>query len=302
MYREHFGLHDAPFRLSPDTAFYFPGSSHQQALTMLQLALADGEGFLKLTGEVGLGKTLLCRTLLAQLGPEFFTAWIPNPDQSPASMRASLARELGLDLPVNVGQDRAIRQITDRLIALASEGRRPVLLIDEAQALPTATLEAIRLLTNIETEQRKLLQVVLLGQPELDRRLAQPNLRQLLQRISFSHRLQPLDADDVAAYVRHRLRVAGHADGELFSIGALRALAGHSGGVPRLVNILAHKALLVGFGRGVAQIGTAEVERAAEDTESVSPSLSLWRGRWAIGAGVVASLSLIGGWVLWGPT
>lgn len=268
MYQLHFGLSDPPFRLTPDTAFYFPGSSHQQALNMLRLALTDGEGFIKLTGEVGLGKTLLCRTLLAQLDPVFFSCWIPNPDQSPASMRANLGRELGLPLPANVGQDRALRLITERLLELAGQGRQPVLLLDEAQALPTATLEAVRLLTNIETEQRKLLQVVLLGQPELDRRLAQANLRQLRQRISFSHHLQPLDAGAVAAYVQHRLRVAGHTSGELFTPAALRQLARASGGVPRLVNILAHKGLLSAFGKGSATVERGDIRRAIADTDA----------------------------------
>lgn len=295
MYLEHFGLREPPFRLTPDTAFFFPGSSHQQALTMLQVALAEGEGFLKLTGEVGLGKTLLCRTLLAQLGPEFFTAWIPNPDQSPASMRASLARELGIDLPGNAGQDRALRLITERLLALAAEGRRPVLLVDEAQALPKATLEAIRLLTNIETEQRKLLQVVLLGQPELDRRLAQDDLRQLRQRISFSASLRPFDAEAVAQYIRHRLRIAGHGSGELFDPPALRRLAQASGGVPRLINILAHKSLLAAFGKGLPRAGEAEVERAVADTESVAPAPR--RRWWPLAATLAFGLGLTGLWL-----
>jgi MSHA biogenesis protein MshM len=280
LYLQHFRLQESPFRLSPDTAYFYPGSSHQQALNVLLVALADGEGFLKISGEVGLGKTLLCRTLLRNLGAAYATAWIPNPDQSPASIRASLARELGLELASTVGQEAALRAITARLIELTAQGRRPVLLVDEAQALPTPALEAVRLLTNIETEKRKLLQVVLFGQPELDRRLAQPNLRQLNQRITFSHRLEPLDSTHVGAYVAHRLCIAGHADGQLFDASALRALASHSGGVPRLINILAHKALLVAWGKGLAAVGRAEVERAAVDTESVAPPVAgFWR-RW----------------------
>ena len=275
MYLPHFALADAPFRLTPDTAFFYPGSTHQAALNMLLVALSEGEGFVKVTGEVGLGKTMLCRALLGALDDGFHSCWIPNPDHSPSSMRAALARELGLVLPHNPGPDKLLRMIGERLVQLAADGRRVVLLIDEAQALPAPTLEAVRLLTNLETEQRKLLQVVLFGQPELDRRLAQPGLRQLLQRISFSHRLAPLDAAAVADYVRHRLRIAGHPSGELFSARALRRLARSSGGVPRLINILAHKALLVAFGRGRAQVDVAALARAEADTESLP--LSPWR-------------------------
>lgn len=296
MYREHFGLREPPFRLTPDTSYFYPGSSHQQALNMLRVALADGEGFLKLTGEVGLGKTLLCRTLLAQLDASFFTAWIPNPDQSPASMRLSLARELGIELPGNAGQDRVLRLITERLVELVAQGRRPVLLVDEAQALPKPTLEAIRLLTNIETEQRKLLQVVLLGQPELDERLARDDLRQLRQRISFSHRLQPLDAEGVAHYVQHRLRVAGHGTGELFDAAASRLLAEASAGVPRLVNILAHKALLAAYGKGLPRAGRDEMRRAIADTESVAAKPRR-RLLWPLAAALLLGVSLAGSWL-----
>jgi len=284
MYRPHFHLTDAPFRLTPDTEFFYPGSVHQEALNVLLVALADGEGFVKITGEVGLGKTLLCRALLAQLDDGFQSCWIPNPDQSPASMRAALARELGIEVPRNPGAELLLQLITARLLELVATGKRVVLLIDEAQALPTPTLEAVRLLTNLETERRKLLQVVLFGQPELDRRLAQPGLRQLLQRISFSHRLQPLDERAVVDYVRHRLRVAGHPDGDLFSAAALRQLARSSGGVPRLINILAHKALLAAWGRGRARVGRAELARAEADTEAVpaSPWRRFTRRCWAV--------------------
>lgn len=278
MYRQHFGLREAPFRLTPDTGFFYPGSTHQEALNVLLLGLADGEGFIKISGEVGLGKTMLCRALLAALDDRCCTAWIPNPDQSPASMRASLARELGIALPHNPGPERILRLITERLLALAAEQRPAVLIIDEAQALPGPTLEAVRLLTNLETEQRKLLQVVLFGQPELDQRLARHDLRQVSQRITFSHTLQPLAPTAVAEYVAHRLRAAGHADGRLFAPAALRLLARYSGGVPRLINILAHKGLMLAWSRGMAQAGRAELVAAADDTEQL-PTPPGWR-RW----------------------
>lgn len=277
MYRQHFGLRLSPFRLTPDTGFFYPGSAHQEALNVLLVALADGEGFVKISGEVGLGKTMLCRALLAALEPRHRTAWIPNPDQSPSSMRASLARELGIVLPHNPGPERVLRMINERLLELARERRPAVLIIDEAQALPAVTLEAVRLLTNLETERRKLLQVVLFGQPELDLRLARPGLRQLRQRITFSHVLRPLETAAVSDYVMHRLRVAGHPSGELFTQAAQRVLARASGGVPRLINVLAHKALLLAWSRGRAEVGRAELNAAVADTDSVA--VSRWR-RW----------------------
>jgi len=299
MYRQHFGLTDAPFRLTPDTSFFYPGSSHQEALNVLLLALADGEGFIKIVGEVGLGKTMLCRALLAALEGRYSTAWIPNPDQSPSSIRVALARELGIALPHNQAPERMLRMITERLLELAHAGRPAVLIIDEAQALPTAALEAVRLLTNLETERRKLLQVVLFGQPELDQRLARPTLRQLRQRITFSHALQPLQPDAVADYVAHRLKVAGHPDGALFPPAVLKRLARASGGVPRLVNILAHKSLLLAWGRGKPVVGRAELAAAIADTDAASGHRWQRWSRWLPGGGlaVIAALSLAWGWL-----
>ncbi|MBI5041497.1 MAG: AAA family ATPase [Gammaproteobacteria bacterium] len=307
MYLEHFGLQTFPFGITPDTGFYFDSPSHQEALNVLLVALRNGEGFLKITGEVGTGKTLLCRRLLHLLDDEFVTAYIPNPFLTATALRMALAEELGIDFARNIGQHRLLKLITERLIELNAAGKRVVLLLDEAQALPDESLEALRLLTNLETEKDKLLLVVLFGQPELDTRLAQKNFRQLRQRIIFAYSLRPLDAQEATAYLRHRLAIAGGSGGELFDAGALRALIRASHGIPRLLNILGHKSLMAAFGHGAAHIRACHVHQAIADTPdtySGATPLSRWRRpAWLFGtlgalgtAATLAGVSLM----LWG--
>jgi hypothetical protein len=171
MYQTHFGLASLPFTITPDTGFFHNAGTHQEALNVLLVALRTGEGFIKVTGEVGTGKTLLCRQLLNNLEADFVTAYIPNPFLNPTALRMALAEELGIEFARNIGQHRLLKLITERLVELNAAGKRVVLLLDEAQAMPDDSLEALRLLTNLETEHDKLMQVVLFGQPELDRRL-----------------------------------------------------------------------------------------------------------------------------------
>lgn len=280
MYLEHFGLSTQPFGITPDTGFYFDSPSHQEALNVLLVALRSGAGFLKVTGEVGTGKTLLCRRLLNLLDAEFVTAYIPNPFLTPAALRMALAEELGIQCARNIGQHRLLKLITDKLIEINATGKRVVLLLDEAQALPDDSLEALRLLTNLETEKDKLLLVVLFGQPELDERLSQPRFRQLRQRILFAHRLRPLTDSECEAYVQHRLAIAGGAGRTLFDTQAIKGLTRASRGIPRLLNILAHKALMAAFGQGLAQVGRRHVQLAVADTEGTTPART-WRiTRW----------------------
>ena len=267
MYEAHFGFRHAPFGLTPDTRFYFSEASHQEALNTLLVALRSGEGFLKVTGEVGLGKTLLCRQLLNALGPEFVTAYVPNPAVSPRGLLLTVAEELGCASDAAASPEQLLKAINQQLLANARRQVRTALIVDEAQALSDETLEAIRLLTNLETETDKLLQVVLFGQPELDERLARSELRQLRQRITFSYRLRPLTREQFTAYVRHRLEVAGNPGGQLFSDDAVRVLYRASRGTPRLANILCHKALLAAFGPGRASVGRQEAFDAVYDTE-----------------------------------
>ncbi|TNH68174.1 AAA family ATPase [Aeromonas hydrophila] len=269
MYLNHFGLQEAPFGLTPNTGFYYGLPPHEEALQVLNWALAQGEGFIKVTGEVGTGKTLLCRKLLSELGSEerpVRLAWLPNPHLNPAELRIALALELGLAV-----RDQSELDLTDRihrhLIALHQQGSRVVVLIDEAQALPDETLEAIRLFGNLETESSKLLQIVLFGQPELDARLAKPHLRQLRQRIGFSYCLRPLRFDETRAYLEHRLQISGYRGAPLFGGRALRQLWRASRGILRLINILAQKCLMLAYGQGARQIDSRLVRLAVRDTD-----------------------------------
>ncbi len=266
MYANHFGLDRAPFALTPDTEFFFSGPGHQGALNVLLVALGEGEGFVKVTGEVGLGKTLLCRLLLSRLREPVATAFIPNPALSPTALHRALAAELGVPEPPRVTSDQRLVLLERRLLELAAQRRRVVVCIDEAQALPHRSLEAVRLLSNLETEKRKLLQIVLFGQPELDARLALREFRQLNQRISFAYRLTPLSRQQTVAYLRHRLARAGHRGPLVFTNPALRSLYRGSGGVPRLINILAHKGLLAAYGEGTRQVHWRHLRRAIADT------------------------------------
>ncbi len=296
MYLRHFGLAEYPFSLTPDTSFFFDRGCHREAMNVLLVALDSGEGFIKVTGEVGLGKTMLCRKLLNSLGREYVTAFIPDPQLSAEAVHLAVADELGIDLGGVDSQRQVLQLIARRLIDLARHDRRVVLCLDETQQMPDESLEAVRLLTNLETEKRKLLQVVMFGQPELDRRLMSPAIRQLRQRITFTHRLLPLGRNAVDIYVRHRLRVAGRAEGTPFTSWAMRLLAARSYGTPRLINILAHKALMAAWGEGDTRVRRRHVRRAVSDTESVVRRPASRRRRVAVSllSGLGAMAFLVG--------
>ncbi|WP_374583550.1 ExeA family protein [Pseudoduganella sp.] len=266
MYESHFGLREAPFGITPDTSFFFNSPHSQEALNTLLVAARSGEGFIKITGEVGTGKTLLCRKFMKTLGDGFVTAYLPNPLLEPRTLMLALAEELELQLAPDVDQHNLLKSLTARLLALAAQGKRVVLCVDEAQTIPEASLEALRLLTNLETEKRKLLQIVLFGQPELNEHLQAQSIRQLTQRITFQHDLGALSRDDMEYYLAHRLRVAGFAGARLFSKAAVRRLFAASGGIPRLINIMAHKAMLLAYGEGRQQVDDRHVKLAAKDT------------------------------------
>lgn len=289
MYQQHFGLSQAPFSLTPNTGFFFGLAPHVEALQVLQTALQTGEGFIKVTGEVGTGKTLICRKLINELPAQFGCAYLPNPYLKPDELRWAVALELGLKYSANIDQVQLTGLIQQQLLALASHGHAIVLVLDEAQALPDESLEALRLLTNLETENRKLVQVVLFGQPELDERLATHAFRQLRQRITFSYRLRPLAAVEVEAYIRHRLAIAGYEGQPLMDKQVAFMLAKAARGVPRLVNILAHKALLMCFGEGASVVTRRHVLAAVSDTEDAS-QISRFSWRWWP---ILASLALV---------
>ncbi|MBK3749042.1 ExeA family protein [Stutzerimonas balearica] len=297
MYEAFFGLREKPFALTPNTGFLVQLAPYQACLNLLRVALAEGEGFVKITGEVGTGKTLLCRALLNELDPSRYQlAWLPNPSLSPLALRQALADELHVPDVEQLDTHGLLAALHARLIELAGEGRSTVLLIDEAQALPVSTLEGLRLLTNLETEQSKLLQVVLFGQPELDQTLARQDLRQLRQRITFSYALRPLDVADATRYITERLAVAGYRGEPLFERSAVRLLVQGSRGIPRLLNILANKCLMAAFGEGSRCVGVRHVRRALADTEgSALPQGWSRHLRWPLA--VAASLAaLVGAW------
>jgi len=286
MYTRHFSLREAPFSITPDSAFFFPHEGAQAALNMLLVALRSGEGFLKIVGEVGCGKTVLCRQLLKTLQDECVTAYIPNPDMGPDDLLMALIRELGVEVPPPLNRHKVLNALHDCLLRHAEAGRRVVVCIDEAQAIPLRTVESLRLLSNLETEKRKLLQLVLLGQPELDEKLLRPEIRQLLQRITFSEYLGPMAAHRVPAYLAHRLATAALSeatDSKVFEADAAQSIAGFSEGVPRLVNILAHKCLMLAYGEDEHRVNVRHVRLAAADTPGVRapvPWWLSWQGVW----------------------
>jgi len=315
MYLTHFGLNAAPFALTPDTAFAFSSRAQREALDTLVLAVDGGEGFIKITGEVGTGKTLLCRRFLAHAAGSpaearnseagsptearnseaglpavarsaeagYRTAYIPNPCLSPRTLLLAIARELKIRV-ANVNSDGDILQALNRaVLRLAARGSRVVVCLDEAQAMPAETLESLRLLSNLETEKRKLVQVVLFGQPELDHKLARNDLRQLRTRIAFHYELSALSSAETEVYLAHRLRVAGNRGATLFPADVARAIHHHARGVPRLVNIIAHKSLLLAYGQGSARITLRQVRAAAKDTPQAHGAgllARLLRPRW----------------------
>ena len=277
MYLRHFSLREAPFSITPDTDFFYPHEGAQASLNMLLVALRSGEGFLKVVGELGCGKTVLCRQLLKTLQGEFVTAYIPNPDMGPDDLLLALASELGVEVSQSPHRHEIMNGIGACLLGHARAHRRVVVCIDEAQAIPVRTVESLRLLSNLETEKRKLIQIVLLGQPELDAKLALPEVRQLLQRITFADALEPLSVEQVGEYLAHRLQRAGQRVrmAPTFTPEAVALVHRYSGGVPRMVNVVAHKCLMLAFGEVEEQVSADHVRWSAGDTPAVKPVVHL---------------------------
>jgi len=296
MYTAFYGLRDKPFALTPDPRYLFLAEAHREALAHLLYGVEQGEGFIAVTGEVGTGKTTLCRTLLQRLGPASEVAYVFNPAVSSLELLQSVNAEFGL--PVDGRSRRELHeQLNQFLLARRRDGRRVLLIVDEAQNLPEETLEQIRLLSNLETESQKLLQIVLVGQPELDVKLASRELRQLRQRITVHWRLGPLSAAETRDYVRHRVRVAAGDERDLFSGQALREVHRRAGGIPRLVNVLCDRALLAGYAAREREIGQGLVRQAWRETRGpVAPAGRRWRP-WA--AAAVLLLAAAGAGLAW---
>lgn len=294
MYESYFQFKEKPFSLTPDTQFYFNRQSHRNALNTLMVALEQREGFIKVVGEVGTGKTLLCRKLLASLGDNYQAAYTPNPYLSPDELKVLLAEEIGASIKTGMTGHHILSAINHRLIELARAGKQVVMAIDEAQAMPRETIEALRLLSNLETEKRKLLQVVLFGQPELDTLLNRKDLRQLKQRIVFSEYLRPFNRKGVGHYLNFRLASAGYPGGRLFTGPAIHLLFIASGGVPRLINIMVHKALIACYGRGDRRVTSHHVAKAVQDTPESRRLGKLLALRWHLLWPAMGLVSLLG--------
>lgn len=299
MYLYHFGLTELPFTLTPNTNFFLALEPHNEALAVLMTALKTGEGFIKVIGEVGTGKTLLCRKLLNEIPEHFVTAYIPNPYLNPDELRRAVAIELGVKQAQRMSVQLLTQRIQSRLLELHRKGHSVVLILDEAQALPEESLEALRLFTNLETETRKLLQVVLFAQPELDQRLAQSNFRQLRQRITFSYQLRAMKAAEVQQYIQYRLQVAGYKGAELFSASLCKKITKASQGIPRLVNILCHKMLMLSYGQGNYQMTKKQLSAAVKDTEGVNTNAFYFNGERFLFIGVSCLLLLMLGYFIY---
>ena len=283
MYLNHFGLAEAPFSIAPSPRFLYMSQRHQEALAHLLYGVRNEGGFVLLTGEVGTGKTTVCRGLLEQLPDTCDVAYLFNPKLTVLELLSSLCTEFGVDCPADVASVKAfIDRINAHLLDAHARGRQSELIIDEAQSLSADVLEQMRLLTNLETSERKLLQIILLGQPELASLLARPELRQLAQRIVARYHLGPLPRQEIAAYVRHRLEVAGTRKA-LFPASLMGRLHRLSGGVPRVLNVLCDRALLGAFAQGKERVDRRTLAQAARE---VLPGRAA-RPRWPLAAGVV---------------
>ncbi|MDZ4255927.1 MAG: AAA family ATPase [Sulfuritalea sp.] len=267
MYLDHFGLNEPPFRITPHTDFFFDGANRGATLDALIYAITHDEGIVKVSGEVGSGKTMLCRVLMERLPENVTIIYLANPSLSRDDILYAIADELRLEVPDNARSSVVMRALQDHLIQSFGEGRQVVVLIDEAHAMPVETLEEIRLLSNLETNRSKLLQLVLFGQPELNDVLARSDMRQLKERITHNFGLEPLVRDDITHYLDFRMRAAGYRGPSVFAPAALKLITQSSLGLTRRINILADKALLAAFSSGSHQIGSKEVHAAIRDCE-----------------------------------
>lgn len=289
MYNEHFGLAQPPFKITPNAAFFFPGGNRGPILEALVYAITQGEGIIKVTGEVGSGKTMLCRMLETSLPDTIETVYLANPSVAPGEILHAIAFDLHLEIPPQANRLQVLQQLQDYLVKRHAENKQVVIFVEEAQATPIATLEEIRLLSNLETQHHKLLQIVLFGQPELDEILADPDIRQIKERITHSFRLDPLNTADIRAYLNFRMRQAGYKGPDVFSVGAVREIARASLGLTRRINIIADKALLAAYTEQTHDISARHVLAAAKDAEFID---FVPRKPWGMGLAALGLLAL----------
>ncbi len=293
MYQQYFGLAEAPFSIAPDPRYLYLSEKHREALAHLIYGVGDQGGFVLLTGEVGTGKTTICRCLLQQIPDNADIAFIVNPKQSINQLLQSVCNDLCIDYERGATSKELIDLLNRYLLAAHSKGRNTILIIDEAQNLSIDVLEQLRLLTNLETNEKKLLQLVLLGQPELNDLLARPELRQLGQRVTARYHLDPLSKQEVLEYVQHRLSVAG-CRSEVFSMSAVKQIHRLSKGIPRLINLISDRTLLGVYASSNDQATAKIVTNAAREILPPEAQVSPWRPLWlALCAGVIILLGAV---------
>ena len=294
LYLEHFGLDEPPFRITPHPDFFFDGADRGATLEGLLYAILHDEGIVKVSGEIGSGKTTLCRVLMERLPAEVETVFLANPSYSRSEILHAIAEELGL--PATGDQAASVlRGLQAKLIELYGSGRRVVLMIDEAHAMPEDTLEQVRLLSNLESSRHKLLQIVLFGQPELDAALDKPTMRQLKDRITHSFRTRPLTADEAGSYIAFRMRAAGYKGRDVFTPAAVSAIARASSGLTRRINVLCDKALLAAFAANTRAVTPREVRAAIADSDFAPVPLRGSRNLRILAAGALLALGAIAG-------
>lgn len=267
MYYKFFGLTHPPFKITPDTDVFFEGGNRGAILEALIYAVSNGEGIIKVTGEVGSGKTMLCRVLQTRLPPNVETVYLANPNVSPDEILHAIAFELQLPIVKGASRLEVMHALNTYLLERHAAEKQVVVFVEESQGMPLATLEEIRMLSNLETQQHKLLQIILFGQPELDENLRLPQIRQLRERITHSFSLSPLDEEDVRAYLAFRLHAAGYHGPDLFSRRVIAYLTRTSGGLSRRINLVADKALLAAFAENTHNVGLKHVKAAVRDSE-----------------------------------
>jgi type II secretory pathway predicted ATPase ExeA len=267
MYQEHFGLNRPPFKITPDTSLFYEGNQRGAALEALIYAIKSGEGIIKVVGEVGSGKTMLCRMLEVRLSNDVDVIYIANPSLSPDNILHVIAHELQLGVNNSMSKVDVMQRIQAHLLKKHANNRQVVLFVEEAQSMPIETLEEIRLLSNLETDENKLLQMVLFGQPELDEKLSVPHIRQLKERITQSFYLSPFPPDDTLQYLNFRLRAVGYKGPDVFNKKTAGAVKKYSNGLTRRMNIIADKSLLAAFSEGSHTVTASHIKSAAQDSE-----------------------------------
>ncbi len=299
MYYNHFGLKEPPFKITPNTEIFFTGGNRGAVLDALLYAIGNGEGIIKVVGEVGSGKTMLCRMLQTMLPEYIESIYLANPSVAPEDVLHAIAFELQLRLPKNADRLKVMQKLQEYLLKRHAAGKQVVIFVEEAQGMPLATLEEIRLLSNLETKHEKLLQIVLFGQPELDANLNQTHIRQLRERITHSFNLAPLQPKEVGEYLMFRLRAAGYFGPPLFNPAAIKKLSQAAQGLVRRVNILADKALLAAFADNVYQVTPKHVQAAISDSEFSAekgkfsnPPQRIWVWILVLGLGLLLGLGI----------